>query len=69
MLGLFLSIKYDTIKNNYVDLGGRGVTCSPGDPSFKGSNTAKVDGFFSGRKNPEHKSSRRDFKLRVPSLF
>ena len=44
------------------------VTCSPRDPRFAGSNPAEVDGFFSGRKNSEHKSFRMDFKLRVPSL-
>jgi hypothetical protein len=37
---------------------GLGVTCLPRDPRFAGS----------GRKNPEHKSSDRDFKLGVPSL-
>ena len=42
---------------------GLGVTCSPRDPRFTGSNSAEVDGFFSGSKNPEHKSSGRDFKL------
>ena len=30
--------------------------------------SAEVDGFFSGRKNPEHKSSGRDFKPGVQSL-
>ena len=44
------------------------VTCSPRDPRFAGSNLTEVDGFFSECKNPEHKSSRRDFKLGVPSL-
>ena len=29
-----------------VGLGGLGVTCSPGDPRFAGSNPAEVDGFF-----------------------
>ena len=42
---------------------GLGVTCSSGDPRFAGSNPAEVDGFFLGRKNSEHKSSGRDFKL------
>ena len=51
-----------------VGLGGLGVTCSPRDPRFEGSNSTEVDGFFSGRKNPERKSSGRDFKLGVPSL-
>ena len=31
-----------------------------------GSNPAEVDGFFSGRKNSEHKSSGRDFPLGDP---
>ena len=30
----------------YVGLGGIGVTCSPRDPTFVGSNPADVDGFF-----------------------
>ena len=54
--------------NNDVGLGGFGVPCSPRDPKFAGSNPAEVDGFFSGRTNPEHKFSGRDFKLDVPSL-
>ena len=29
-----------------VGLGGLGVTCSPRDPRFSGSNQAEVDGFF-----------------------
>jgi hypothetical protein len=33
-----------------------------------GSNPTEADWFFSGRKNPEHKSSGRDFKLGVPGL-
>ena len=45
-----------------VDLGGLGVTCSPRDPMFAGSNPVEVDG------NPEHKSSGRGFNLGVPSL-
>ena len=53
--------------SNRVDLGGLGVTCSPRDPRFAGSNPAEVDGFL-GRKNPEHKSFGRDFKLGVLSL-
>ena len=56
------------IKLRIVGLGGLGITCLPSDPRFAGSNPAEVDAFFSGRKNPEHKSSRRDFKLGVPSL-
>ena len=51
-----------------VDLGGLGVTCSPRDLRFTGSNPTEVDGSFSGRKNPVHKYSGRDFKLGVPSL-
>ena len=52
----------------HVGLGGLGVTCSSRNPRFAGLNPAEVDGFFSGRKNPEHKYSGRDFKLGVPSL-
>ena len=51
-----------------VGLGGIGVTCSPRDPRFEVSNSVEVVGFFSGCKNPEHKSFGRDFKLGVPSL-
>ena len=51
-----------------VGLGGLGVTCSPQDPRFAGSDPAEVDGYFSGHKNCEDKSSRRDFKLGVSSL-
>ena len=29
-----------------VGLGGLGVTCSPPDPRFAGSNSAEVNGFF-----------------------
>ena len=36
----------------WVGLGGLGVMCLPQD-----SNLAEVDGFFSGHKNPDHKSS------------
>ena len=41
---------------------------SPLDPRFAASNPAEADEFFSGRKNPEHKSSGRDFKLGDQSL-
>ena len=54
--------------SSQVGLGGLGVTCSPRDPRFAGSNPTEVDGYFLGRKNYEHKSSGRDFKLGVPSL-
>ena len=64
---VFLSGSY-TLTPWLVGLGGLGVTCSPRDPRFAGSNPTEVVGFFSGRKNPEHKSSGRDFKLGVPSL-
>jgi hypothetical protein len=37
-----------------VDLGGLGVTCSPRDPKFAGSNPAEVNEFFQDVKNPEH---------------
>ena len=43
-----------------VSLGDFGVTCPSRDPWFAGSNPADVDGFFSGRKNPEHESSGRE---------
>ena len=51
-----------------VGLGGLGLKCSPRDPRFTCSNPGEVDGFFSERKYPEHKSSGRDFKLGVSSL-
>ena len=63
--------------NHFVGLDGLAVACSPRDPRFAGSNPAEVDEFFKdvktlntspGRKNPEHKSSGKDFKPRVPSL-
>ena len=47
---------------------GLGVKCSLRDLRFAGSNPAEVEGFFSGRKHPEHMSSGSDFKLGVPSL-
>ena len=50
-----------------VGLGGLGVTCSPPDPRFAGSNPAKVDGFFQDVKILSTKSSGKDFKLGVPS--
>ena len=63
-IGLGIGMK---LYNVVVGFGGLGVTCSPRDPWFAGSNPAEVDG-FSGRKNPEHKSSGRELKLGVPSL-
>ena len=36
---------------------GLGVTCSPRDPRFAGSNPAEIGGFFSGRRSPQHNSS------------
>ena len=33
-----------------VGLGGLGVTCSPRDPRFAGSNSTEVDEFFQGVK-------------------
>ena len=35
-----------TLSRRTVNLGGLGVTCSPRDPRFEGSNPAEVDGFF-----------------------
>ena len=55
-------------KENDVGRGCLGVPCSPRDPRFAALNPSEVDGFFSGRKNSEHKSSGSDFKLGVPSL-
>ena len=43
---------------------GLGVMYSP-----QNTNPAEVDGFYSGRKNPEHKSSGKDFKPGVPGLL
>ena len=48
-------------------LGCLGITCWPRNLRFAGPNSAEVDGFFSGRKNLEHKSGR-DFKPSIPSL-
>ena len=49
-----------------IGLGGLGVTCSPRDPRFAGSNPTEVDGFFQDVKilsiSPPGGS------LRVPSL-
>ena len=36
----------ETLLGVYVGLCGLGVTCSPRDPRFAGSNPAEVDGFF-----------------------
>ena len=44
---LYSSSKNKNIVTMYhVGLGGLGVTCSPRDPRFAGSNPAEVDGFF-----------------------
>ena len=51
-----------------VGLGGLEATCLPRDPRFAGSYSAEVDVFFQDVKIPEHKTSGRDFKLKVPSL-
>ena len=59
--------EYQKLTEHSVGLGGLGVTCSPRDSRFAGSNAAEVID-FSGRKNPGHKSSGRDFKLEAPSL-
>ena len=60
-------LKFLQFKGVYVGFGGLRVTWSPWDPRFVGSNPAGVNG-FSEHKNPEHKSSGRDFKPGVPSL-
>ena len=54
------NIIYDIAVGNYVNLGGLGVTCSPRDPRFEGSNPTEVNGYF---------SSGRDFKLWVPRKY
>ena len=46
------------LSHRQVGLVGLGVTCSPRDPRFAGSNPTEFDGFFSGGKNSEHKSLR-----------
>ena len=51
-----------------VGLGGLGVPCSPRDVRGFKPGWGRWIFFFSGRKNPGHKSSGRDFKLGVPSL-
>ena len=51
-----------------VGLGGLGVMCLPRNPRFAGSNPVEVNGFFQDVKILSTKSSRRDFKLGVPSL-
>ena len=42
------------------------LSYSPLDPMSAGSNSAVVDGFFSGRKNPEYTSFGREVKPWVP---
>ena len=39
-------LKLKSKRNTLVGLGGLGLTCSPRDPRFAGSNPAEVDGFF-----------------------
>ena len=56
-----LAVNTGETKYMEVHLGGLGVMCSPRYPRFAGSNPAEADGFFSGRKTPEHNV--RDFKL------
>ena len=53
-----MKLKAWTILPSYlVSLGGLGVTSSPREPRFAGSNPTEVDAFFSGLKNLEHKIS------------
>ena len=40
------SIKSHKFTIRSIGLGGLGVTCSPRDPRFAGSNPAEVDGFY-----------------------
>ena len=49
-------IRQVLVTRHWVGLGGLGVTCSPRDIRFAGSNPAEVGWIFSGRKNPKHKS-------------
>ena len=42
----FTFVNIYTFMSMVVDLGGLGVTCSPRDPRFAGSNPDEVDGFF-----------------------
>ena len=63
-MSIFLENYFANIVAN-VGLGGLGVTCSPRDPRFAGSNLTEVDGYFSGHKIPEHKSSGRYWGSRV----
>ena len=49
------------MSNSIVDLRSLGVTWSPRDPRFAGSNPVEVNGFFR-RKNPERKSLLREKK-------
>ena len=46
-------VRFVSQYSKHVDLGGLGVTCSPRDPRFAGSNPTEVYGFFSVRKNSE----------------
>ena len=39
-------VKFTIVTDNTVGLGGLGVTCSPRDPRFAGSNPTEVDEFF-----------------------
>ena len=41
-----IQISRNTIPVGNIGLGGLGVTCSPRDPRFAGSNLAEDDGFF-----------------------
>ena len=50
-----------------ASLGGLGITCSRRYRRFAGSNPTESDGFFPGRKNSKHMSSKREFKLWAPS--
>ena len=44
-VGIYL-LTYKNLTVPIVGLGGLGVTCSPRDPRFAGSNPAEVDGYF-----------------------
>ena len=51
-----------------VGLGDLGVTCSPQDPRFAGSNPAEADGFFQDVKILSTSSPGRPLSWGVPSL-
>ena len=45
-MNVWLGVTVILLSMLLVGLGGLGITCSPRDPRFAGSNTAEVDEFF-----------------------